>query len=143
MCAGSSMRSTGRKMNRRIFLMRKIIGVFGFTALIFFTTHLCAADPSQQDRYEAVPGLIDLRSTLSDGVHTVEDLVQMARSRGFKLLELPGTNVRHQEIRSHQCQHASISPGPLSVQELYRFCRYLRGQHYGNRSGKRMGQGLK
>lgn len=71
--------------NRGI-LMRKIIGVFGFATLIFFTTLLCVADSSQQDRYEAVPGLIDLRSTLSDGAHTVEELVQMARSRGFKIL---------------------------------------------------------
>ena len=51
--------------------MRKIIGVFGFAALIFFTTHLCVADSNQQDRYEAVPGLIDLRSTFSDGAHTI------------------------------------------------------------------------
>ncbi|MFC1866703.1 hypothetical protein ACFL0H_01005 [Thermodesulfobacteriota bacterium] len=34
----------------------------------------------------AVPGLIDLRSTYSDGAHSIEELVQIARSRGFKLL---------------------------------------------------------
>ena len=60
--------------------MWKIIRVFGFAALIFFTTHLCVADSNQQDKYEAAPGLIDLRSTLSDEAHTVEELVQMARS---------------------------------------------------------------
>jgi len=66
--------------------MRKIIGAFGFTTLIFFTTLLCVADSSQLDKHEAVPGLIDLRSTFSDGAHTVEELVQIARSRGFKIL---------------------------------------------------------
>jgi hypothetical protein len=52
----------------------------------FFTTHLCVADSSQKDEYEAAPGLIDLRSTFSDGAHTVEELVQIARSRGFKII---------------------------------------------------------
>ncbi|MDI6688764.1 MAG: hypothetical protein QME06_11150, partial [Desulfobacterales bacterium] len=66
--------------------MREIIRVFGFTILIFFTTQLCVTDSSQQGGYEAAPGLIDLRSTFSDGAHTVEELVQIARSRGFKIL---------------------------------------------------------
>ena len=36
--------------------------------------------------YEALPGLIDLRTTFSDGSHSVEELVQLARSRGFRVL---------------------------------------------------------
>jgi hypothetical protein len=39
---------------------------------------------ADEDKYIAVPGLIDLRSTFSDGAHSVEELVIMARSRGFR-----------------------------------------------------------
>lgn len=38
--------------------------------------------------YQAVPGLIDLRTTFSDGSHSVEEMVQLARSRGFRVLFL-------------------------------------------------------
>jgi hypothetical protein len=34
----------------------------------------------------AVPGLVDLRTTFSDGAHSPEDLVVMARIRGFRVL---------------------------------------------------------
>ena len=37
-----------------------------------------------QEIYTAVPGLIDLRSTFSDGSHSIEELVRMAQKRGFK-----------------------------------------------------------
>jgi hypothetical protein len=33
---------------------------------------------------QEVPGLVDLRSTFSDGTHTIEELVQMASTRGFR-----------------------------------------------------------
>lgn len=38
--------------------------------------------------YQQVPGLIDLRTTFSDGSHGIEELVQIARSKGFRLLFL-------------------------------------------------------
>ena len=44
------------------------------------------ADSNQKNPYQAVPGLMDLRSTFSDGSHSIEDLVVLARSRGFKVL---------------------------------------------------------
>jgi hypothetical protein len=44
------------------------------------------ADSNQNSPYQAVPGLMDLRSTFSDGSHTIEDLVLLARSREFKVL---------------------------------------------------------
>ena len=45
-----------------------------------------SADSNQDNPYLAVPGLIDLRSTFSDGAYTIEGLVQLARSRGFKVI---------------------------------------------------------
>jgi len=54
--------------------------------LLLLTAGQCMALSSQQGSYKAVPGLIDLRSTFSDGVHTIEELALIARSRGFKVL---------------------------------------------------------
>jgi hypothetical protein len=36
--------------------------------------------------YQPVAGLIDLRTTCSDGVHTIEDIVRKARSKGFRVV---------------------------------------------------------
>lgn len=41
---------------------------------------------SPQGPYQSVAGLIDLRTTWSDGTHSVEELVEIARSRGFRVL---------------------------------------------------------
>ena len=46
------------------------------------------ADSESQETYMAVPGLIDNRSTFSDGAHSIEELVRMARSRGFKIIAI-------------------------------------------------------
>lgn len=64
----------------------KIIGILGFLVPSLFIAQQCVASSSQQNRYRAVPALFDLRSTFSDGSHTIEELVKMARSRGFKVL---------------------------------------------------------
>lgn len=46
-----------------------------------------AATAAQSETpYKAVPGLIDLRTTFSDGAHSIEELVKIARSRGFRVL---------------------------------------------------------
>ena len=52
---------------------------------LFSSASHSMASPTQSE-YMAVPGLMDLRSTFSDGSHTIEELVQLARSRGFKVL---------------------------------------------------------
>jgi hypothetical protein len=36
--------------------------------------------------YQPVPGLMDIRTAFSDGAHSMEDLVKMARQRGFRVL---------------------------------------------------------
>jgi hypothetical protein len=41
---------------------------------------------SAQSPFQAVPGLIDIRTSFSDSPHTMEDIVVMARSRGFKIV---------------------------------------------------------
>ena len=66
--------------------MWNIIKVLGISFLSLILAQPCMADSNQRHKYEAVPGLIDLRSTFSDGEHSIEELVQIARSRGFKVL---------------------------------------------------------
>lgn len=56
--------------------------------LLFFVPLLLvspvpAASPQE---YVAVPSLMDLRTTFSDGTHNPEDLVTLARLRGFRVL---------------------------------------------------------
>jgi hypothetical protein len=44
------------------------------------------AFPKNHGDYLAVPGLLDIRTTRSDGKHSIEEVVRLARSRGFKVL---------------------------------------------------------
>ena len=50
---------------------------------LLFANPVSAASFSE---YVAVPGLMDLRTTFSDGIHSPEDLVTIARLRGFRVL---------------------------------------------------------
>jgi len=57
--------------------------------LIPCTLFLVFAGPApaaQSETYFQVPGLIDLRTSFSDGTHSPEDLVTIARLRGFRVL---------------------------------------------------------
>ncbi|RPI79525.1 MAG: hypothetical protein EHM45_02565 [Desulfobacteraceae bacterium] len=65
-------------MSYRFFLARLALSL-----AIFSTTPVFADSPEQ---YRAYPGLIDLRSNISDGEHTIAELAGMARERGFKIL---------------------------------------------------------
>lgn len=61
--------------------------LFLILSLLFFVSVTPSiAAPDRQDSYIAIPGLIDLRTTFSDGAHSIEELVLMARSRGFRIL---------------------------------------------------------
>jgi len=57
--------------------------LFLFLVPVFFASPILAASPEE---YFAVPGLMDLRTTFSDGAHSPEDLVSIARLRGFRVL---------------------------------------------------------
>jgi hypothetical protein len=57
--------------------------------LVLFLVPLLLASPGRAaspEEYVAVPGLMDLRTTFSDGSHSPEDLVALARLRGFRVL---------------------------------------------------------
>jgi hypothetical protein len=41
---------------------------------------------SAQSPFQAVPGLIDIRTSFSDSPHAMEDIVMLARSRGFRVV---------------------------------------------------------
>ncbi|MFC1494562.1 hypothetical protein ACFL6W_04715 [Thermodesulfobacteriota bacterium] len=74
--------------------MQKIPGVaairkYSLFLLIFFSFILSShfaysADTDTDSPFIQVAGLIDNRSTFSDGEHSIEELVMIARSRGFK-----------------------------------------------------------
>jgi hypothetical protein len=65
---------------------RYIKKVFGFITIFLLNTPFCIASSGQDDNYIQVPGLFDLRSTFSDGAHSVDDLAEIAHLRGFKVL---------------------------------------------------------
>ncbi|MBU2622286.1 MAG: hypothetical protein KKD92_08220, partial [Proteobacteria bacterium] len=65
---------------KRIF--NKMAGLVAFSALIF---SLLTVDSYGSD-YQQVAGLIDLRSTFSDGAYDIETLVRKAKERGFEVL---------------------------------------------------------
>jgi hypothetical protein len=64
----------------------KIIPLLAFALLSALTVQPSRAEPIPPNPYMAVTGLADLRSTFSDGTHSIEELVQMAESRGFKVV---------------------------------------------------------
>lgn len=41
---------------------------------------------SHPEDYQAMPGLLDIRTSFSDGKHSIEEVVRLARSRGFKVV---------------------------------------------------------
>jgi hypothetical protein len=63
--------------------------------------------------YQQVPGLIDLRTTFSDGSHGIEDLVRIARSKGFRLLFL------------NDHDHAALSYGIPPFRNILRYRKAL------------------
>lgn len=66
--------------------IKGIIKTVGSLCVVLLTAQQCIAMQGEPERYLSVPGLIDLRSSFSDGAHTIDELVRMARSRGFKVL---------------------------------------------------------
>jgi hypothetical protein len=64
----------------------RIILPLAFALLSILTVQPAGAKPNPGNPYMVVTGLADLRSTFSDGTHSIEELVQMAESRGFKVV---------------------------------------------------------
>ena len=57
-----------------------------FALLSILSVPTARAAPNPANPYVVVTGLADLRSTFSDGTHSIEELVQMAESRGFNVV---------------------------------------------------------
>ena len=57
--------------------------LFRFLVFLLFASPVLAGSPEE---YFPVPGLMDLRTSFSDGSHSPEDLVTIARLRGFRVL---------------------------------------------------------
>ena len=64
----------------------KIILPFAFALLSILAVQPARAKPNPANPYRVVTGLADLRSTFSDGTHSIEEIVQLAESRGFKVV---------------------------------------------------------
>ena len=69
----------------RGFAIFKKIELFSVLFLISFVLPSSALAASSK-HYFPVAGLIDLRTSFSDGAHSPEDLVTLARLRGFRVL---------------------------------------------------------
>ncbi len=54
--------------------------------LILILATLIIPGAAQTDKYIQVPGLIDLRTDFSDGSHSLEFIIQLAKKRGFEVL---------------------------------------------------------
>ena len=65
---------------------KKLFAVLILITALSVKAPLFSADADLKGPYRALPGLIDLRSNFSDGKHSIDELVLMARSRGFKVL---------------------------------------------------------
>jgi len=63
----------------------RAVPLAGIVLLLSWTTASQAQKP-QENPYKAVPGLIDVRSTFSDGAQSIQALAKTARSRGFRVL---------------------------------------------------------
>ena len=77
--------------------------------LAFILTQPAEAKSNPTDPYTTVVGLMDLRSTFSDGAHSIEEIVQMAEARGFNAVF----------INDHD--RISISYGVLPFRNIIRY----------------------
>ena len=68
------------------FKENKVIPLLAFALLFLIIAKPLGASSNPADPYMALTGLIDLRSTFSDGAHSIEELVRMAASRGLKVI---------------------------------------------------------
>jgi hypothetical protein len=75
-----------RPLFSSIFRLNRIILPILLGLLSVITAQPSGAESNPSSPYVAVTGLADLRSTFSDGTHEIEELVQMAASRGFKVV---------------------------------------------------------
>lgn len=67
------------------FFASFILCIFG---IISDAVQPALASNGSDQSYISVPGLIDFRSKFSDGEHSIEDLVLLAKKRGFKVLAI-------------------------------------------------------
>ena len=75
-------------MNKHTRLIgnNKIAHILSSITLTFMFLHLCKPTPVLCNQYMQVAGLIDVRTTFSDGSHTIDQLAKMAKERGFGAL---------------------------------------------------------
>jgi hypothetical protein len=65
----------------------RIIQILQCVSILMFICPVnLMAEPERGCIFTPTPGLIDIRSTYSDGTHTIEELAGIAISRGFKIL---------------------------------------------------------
>ena len=66
--------------------IQHLIGSLCLAGTFLLACFLPPAISSPPSPYQALPGLIDIRTSFSDSVHSMEEIVTMARSRGFKVI---------------------------------------------------------
>ncbi len=63
--------------------IKRILLLIVLTLLFLVPVQQSKAKPNPTAPYTVVTGLMDLRSTFSDGAHSIEEIVQLAEARGF------------------------------------------------------------
>ena len=65
--------------------MKRYLLLFLVVTLLY-GSYRFEANANDRSQYMAVPGLIDLRTNFSDGDHSIKELAEIARLRGFKVI---------------------------------------------------------
>ncbi len=73
--------------------------------LILALATLISPGAARTDKYIQVPGLIDLRTDFSDGSHTLEFIIQLAKKRGFDVLFITDHDRKVMEYGLRPFQH--------------------------------------
>jgi hypothetical protein len=73
-------------MSPPVMKIQHLIGSLCLAGTFLLACFLPPAISSPPSPYQALPGLIDIRTSFSDSVHSMEEIVTMARSRGFKVI---------------------------------------------------------
>jgi len=71
-----------------VMKIQNLLSRLCLASTLLLTCFVSPAISSPSSPYQALPGLIDIRTSFSDSVHSMEEIVTMARSRGFKVLFL-------------------------------------------------------
>ena len=73
-------------MSPQVRKLQNLLGCLCLASTCFLLCFVPPAVSAPPSPYQALPALIDIRTSFSDSVHSMEEIVILARSRGFKVI---------------------------------------------------------